>query len=217
MALVCASALLGAILGGVITGRISPHYTAVTLVQGAPARLDPSSLTQEDDRYAQTEAAYAGLVEPEIAAALADQEQLSGARAAEVSVVPGTTILRFTAAGDTAEEAVTAANISAETYVEAWRERSTAALTESLAVLDRTQVDPAQPSPLLAEQRALLDTQLTAVQSLQRVVKPASAATSEQGAGFVTGAILGALVGLTAGLLLVLWARHASSAGGTER
>lgn len=217
-----ASALFGAILGGVITGKVTPNYEAVALVQGSPARLDPSSLSQEDDRYAQTEAAYARLAEPEITAAISERTDQEGLTAAEVSLVAGTTILRFTGSGDTAQAAADAANISAETYVEMWRARSATALTESLALVDQnlaattdpnaTASDPnaaaTDTNTLLTEQRAVLDTQLSAVQAIQRVVQPASAGTAEQTAGYSTGLMLGGLAGLTLGVGVLLWRRR---------
>lgn len=214
-ALMFASALLGAVLGGVLTSRVTPNYEAVALVQGAPARLDPSSLNQEDDRYAQTEAAYAQLAEPEINAAIAERTDEEGLAAAEVSLVAGTTIMRFTGSGDTAQAAADAANISAETYVELWRARSATALTESLALVNQNITVPADPNSatadtnsVLAEQRAVLDTQLAAVQSMQRVVKPAAAETAEKTAGYTTGVILGGLLGLTVGVGVPVWRRR---------
>lgn len=211
-ALLMASALLGAVLGGLVSGQVTPDFTAVALVQGSPARLNPSTLSQEDDRYAQTEAAYARLAEAEVADALAER-LAGGARPAEVSVVPGTTILRFTGAGSTAEAAADAANISAETYVTGWRNRTTDALTASLEVIDAALASPADNSDSLTEQRAELDAQLATVQAVERVVEPATADKSQHTSGIVSGSLLGALAGATAGLAGLLWHRRSTFEG----
>lgn len=210
---VFASALLGAVLGGLFTGLLTPPFTSVTLVQGAPARLNPSFLTPDDDRYAQTEAAYAGLEEGAVTALLQERTKDSTLQAAEVSLIPGTTILRFTATGETAQAAADAANISAEAYVEAWRQRTSAALTESLALLDQALAVPSEGNAALVAERTELVTQLAAVQSQQRVVKSASTEGKQGVAAYAPGAIIGGLVGAAAGLSWVLWRRH-SKAGG---
>lgn len=207
------SAMLGAILGSLLFGRITPHFQAVALVQGAPARLNPSALSQEDDRYAQTEAAYAKMTEADLATALAGRLP-PAAEPAEVSVVPGTTILRFTGTGDTPEAAAASANVSAEIYVEAWRGRTTEALVASLGVINGALAGSAPNTGLLADERADLDTQLAAVQSVERVLKPATAEASEPTSNYVSGALLGGLVGLTIGVAGLLWYARTSDKQG---
>jgi hypothetical protein len=197
---------LGAVLGAVISHQFSPGFTAVTLVQGAPARLDPGALTQEDDRYVQTEAAYAGLADSEITEALSTQLGRADVGAADVTVVPGTTILRFVGSGETSQLAADVANISAQTYVQAWRTRMSTALTESLAVIDAAAAE--STTGLLVDQRTTLDTQLEAVQELQRIVQPASAQTAQATSNYAPGFILGALAGATLGLMALLWYRR---------
>lgn len=200
--------LLGAVLGGLLAGVFTPPFTSVALVQGAPARLDPSFLTPDDDRYAQTEAAYADLEEAAVTAAVQERVNDATVQAADVSVVPGTTILRFTASGATAQAAADAANISAQAYVDTWRQRTSAALTESLALLDQALAVPAEGNDSLAIARAELVTQLAAVQATERVVKPATPQASRSASSVAVGAILGGLVGAALGLLWLLRRRR---------
>lgn len=206
--LLSALVVVGAVIGGLVTGLTGPTYTAVTLVQGAPARLDPGALTQEDDRYVQTEAAFAGLSEGEIGTALVEQLARPDVTPATVTVVPGTTILRFVGTGDSAQEAADVANISAQAYVTGWRSRMSTALIESIAVIDSAAASATDNSGQLGDQRAILGTQLEAVQSLQRIVQPATAQTSEPTANYAAGAVLGGLVGATCGLVALLWWRR---------
>lgn len=212
---VFAATLLGMVLGGLLGGMLTPRFTSVALVQGAPARLDPSVLTPDDDRYAQTEAAYADFDEAAVTAALQERITNAEVQAADVSVVPGTTILRFTATGPTAQAAADTANISAQTYVDAWRQRTAAALTESLTLLDQSLAVPTEGSAALAAARAELVTQLAAVQSVERVVKPASADATRSASSVVAGAILGGLVAATLGLAWLL-RRNGPQVGGVS-
>lgn len=213
--LLVTSLVLGGILFGGGAASLAGTYSSTALVEAGPVVLGGVDATTSADNYVRTELAYISLYGTDMAGA---SEEAVGKPTTPVTVQrePGTTILSFNTNGASAADAALIANTSAQYYVDRWRTRTLSSLNKSIEILDQQIADLPKGSTdvaTLESQRTVINTQISSVQVAERLISQATPETAAQPVSTFGGAVLGAFVGLAAGLALLLTVTRRRSSG----
>ena len=216
--IVVIGAVLGLIAGYLLGGLDSGTYSSTTVVNGnVVGTSTPPELTSSDiiGTYTATELSYFGYLTKQMQAEIASQTG-QPSKAAPIAIVEkGTALLDITASGSSAEQSVKASTIAANTYIADWRTRTVASINQQIAATQATLNKLGANAPGAAALQGQLAAQyydLTATQTAPRLVRPATVETATFTSAGTTIAILGALVGLMAGLGVLLMFRRRRSA-----
>jgi hypothetical protein len=221
----------GLVLGLLVGARLSKHVASAQVDAGPGSTLDQQLAISADqaNRYVQTQVLFVS--DPATASAVERQLGLDAPPTYTVRQVGTTSILEISSQASNVDDAVAVTNAVAKTYISAWRTRTGAELAKQLDVVTdqlaavtaaiddlsgaRTSAATqakltalsAQSQQLLLQQSDLKSS-AAAVSNDNRVVTLADATFATSSLSAKLTAVVGALVGLLAGIGYIAWARR---------
>ena len=214
--------VIGLIVGYLLGGLAPGSYSATTAVDGTPLvtlNLPADMSTDAVTRYTSTEVIYFGYQEKKMQAAIAAQTTQANPAPPTAVVETGTPLIDISAAGPTAADAAQASAIATEVYLADWRARTVAQIDRTIASINQTiaQIGPKSAAvPTMQIELAQAQLAKDQVNTVQRVVHPATPAAAVYSSSAITVAILGGLIGILIGLGILLLARRRKTEGRTE-
>ncbi len=216
--IVVLGAILGLVAGYLLGGLDSGTYSSTTVVNGnVVGTSSPPELTSSDiiGTYTTTELSYFGYLTKQMQADITAQTGQPSSAAPVAVVEKGTALIDITASGKSAEQSAKASSVAADTYIKDWRARTVASINQQIAATQATINKFGANAPGTAALQGQLAAQyydLTATQTAPRLVRPATVEAAKFTSAGTMIAILGALVGLMAGLGVLLVFRRRRSA-----
>lgn len=216
--IVVLGAIFGLIAGYLLGGLDSGTYSSTTVVNGnVVGTSSPPELTSSDviGTYTTTELSYFGYLTKQMQADITAQTGQPSLAAPVAVVEKGTALIDITASGKSAEQSAKASSVAADTYINNWRARTVASINQQIAATQMTINKLGANAPgaaALQEQLAAQYYDLSATQTAPRLVRPATPENATFTSAGTMIAILGALLGLMAGLGVLLMFRRRRSA-----